>query len=98
MSPLLQILTDIAVRAGSLVMQSYRSSFEITFKGPNDPVTSADRAANEFICRELANNFPAWPIVAEESDPQTFAAYRRAENVFFVQPARRHTGIRRSYG
>jgi 3'(2'), 5'-bisphosphate nucleotidase len=86
MSPLVRQLVDIAVRAGDLVLQSYRTSFEIAFKGPNDPVTSADRAANEFICEELSKAYPGWPIVAEESDPGTFESYREADCVFFVDP------------
>jgi 3'(2'), 5'-bisphosphate nucleotidase len=86
MTPLIRQLVDIAVRAGDLVLQSYRTSFEIAFKGPNDPVTSADRAANEYICDQLSKAFPGWPIVAEESDPNSFASYREADCVFFVDP------------
>jgi 3'(2'), 5'-bisphosphate nucleotidase len=86
MTPLVRQLVDIAARAGELVLNSYRTTYELAFKGPNDPVTSADRAANELICDALRKAFPSWPIVAEESDPKTFERYREAENIFFVDP------------
>jgi len=85
-SPLVSQLVDITARAGELVLHSYRTTYELAYKGPNDPVTSADRAANDLICNALAKAFPGWPIVAEESDPKTFERYRDADNIFFVDP------------
>ncbi len=86
MTPLVRQLVDIAAHAGEVVLQSYRTTYELAFKGPNDPVTSADRAANELICDALSRSFPGWPIVAEESDPRTFERFRDAESIFFVDP------------
>ncbi len=86
MTPLVRELVGIAARAGELVLHSYRTTFEVAFKGPNDPVTSADRASNELICDALSRAFPGCPIVAEESDPRTFESYRDADSVFFVDP------------
>lgn len=85
-SPLLGKLIDIARAAGSVVLDSYRTTFEVEYKGPNDPVTSADKAANSLICGALAKEFPNWPIVAEESDPRCFGDFRTADCVFFVDP------------
>lgn len=86
LSPLLSKLTDIARTAGDLVLRSYRTEIAVEYKGPNDPVTSADKAANTLICDALHSEFPNWPIVAEESDPACFGAYRSADCVFFVDP------------
>lgn len=86
MSPLLTKLAEIAKSAGDVVLRSYQTTFEVEFKGPNDPVTSADRAANSLICAALAEQFPNWPIVAEESDPNSFGDFRSADCVFFVDP------------
>jgi 3'(2'), 5'-bisphosphate nucleotidase len=58
----------------------------VDFKGPRDPVTDADRRANELICDRLSAVFPDVPIVAEESDPSTFADFRSHERAFFVDP------------
>jgi 3'(2'), 5'-bisphosphate nucleotidase len=55
-------------------------------KGPDDPVTLADRRANQFICDALRQCFPGCPIVAEESEPSAYGDYRHAERVFFVDP------------
>ncbi len=86
LSPLLNKLTDIAAAAGDIVLQSYQTTYEVEFKGPNDPVTSADKAANSLICTALSSEFPNWPIVAEESDPETFGDFRSADHIFFVDP------------
>jgi len=86
LSPLLGKLTEIALAAGSGVLRAYRETVTVEYKGPNDPVTSADRAANSLICEALRSEFPDFPIVAEESDPSTFGEYQTAECVFFVDP------------
>jgi 3'(2'), 5'-bisphosphate nucleotidase len=86
LSPLLTTLTEIARAAGNVVLSCYRETVSVEYKGPNDPVTSADKAANTLICQALSAAFPGWPIVAEESDPDTFGDYRSAECGFFVDP------------
>jgi 3'(2'), 5'-bisphosphate nucleotidase len=67
-------------------MDVYARPFDVDYKAPQDPVTEADRRANALICELLEREFPGVPIVAEESDPQTFSAFRDAERVFFVDP------------
>lgn len=79
-------LLHIANEAATLVLEVYETPFSVDFKGPKDPVTAADRRANDFICRRLAEAYPGVPIVAEESDPETFAGYQTSERVFFVDP------------
>ncbi|HEY3234818.1 MAG TPA: 3'(2'),5'-bisphosphate nucleotidase CysQ [Polyangiaceae bacterium] len=83
---LVEALLRIAGEAAALVNTIYQSPFRVEYKGPNDPVTLADRAANDLICREIAAEFPGVPIVAEESDPASFSDFRRADRVFFVDP------------
>jgi 3'(2'), 5'-bisphosphate nucleotidase len=83
---LLEVLLDIAAEAGALVAQVYATDFGVEYKAPRDPVTRADRLANELICRRLGEAFPGVPVVAEESDPATFAGFRAASRVFFVDP------------
>jgi 3'(2'), 5'-bisphosphate nucleotidase len=58
----------------------------VQYKGPADPVTLADRAANDLICEHLAKLFPGEPIVAEESPPEDYAGFHEADRVFFVDP------------
>jgi 3'(2'), 5'-bisphosphate nucleotidase len=83
------ILLGIARRAADAVMAVYGTAFAVELKGPNDPVTRADREANELICRELAQHFPGDAVVAEESapdSPEATLALVSRERVFFVDP------------
>jgi 3'(2'), 5'-bisphosphate nucleotidase len=83
---LLETLLAIAVAAGRTVLEVYRSDFGVEYKGPNDPVTAADRHANALLVRQLGEAFPDVPVVAEESAPRTYARFRQAERVLFVDP------------
>jgi 3'(2'), 5'-bisphosphate nucleotidase len=83
---LLGTLDAIAREAAELILRVYATNFTVDFKAPRDPVTEADRQANELICERLSKRFPNVPIVAEESEPETFVGYREAERIFFVDP------------
>lgn len=82
----LSTLVGIAAEAAELVNRIYQTPFKVDYKGPRDPVTEADRAANELICARLETAFPGTPVVAEESPPERFADFRKFERVFFVDP------------
>jgi len=87
--PELEELLRIARQAEPLVLEVYQSAFEVELKGPNDPVTRADREANELICRALSKSFPSDAIVAEESVPEgadEVRALTQQARVFFVDP------------
>ena len=85
-SALLESLFSIAEEAASVVLAIYEGEYAVDWKGPDDPVTTADRRANQLICRRLRERFPNCPIVAEESDPADFGNYRHEPRVFFVDP------------
>lgn len=82
----LETMIAIAADAAEVVRQVYRMPFRVDYKGPGDPVTEADRLANDLICARLAREFPGVPIVAEESPPHSFSEFRSAERIFFVDP------------
>jgi 3'(2'), 5'-bisphosphate nucleotidase len=82
----LETLVRIAADAARVVLEVFRTPFTVDYKGPSDPVTEADRRANTLICEALEREFPGVPIVAEESDPATFAGYQSAPEIFFVDP------------
>jgi 3'(2'), 5'-bisphosphate nucleotidase len=75
----------VAERAAALIRRIYGSAFNVEYKG-REPVTIADREANTLICSELAALYPGVPLVAEESDPATFAGYAAAPAVWFIDP------------
>ncbi len=85
----LEAVLAIAREAAEIVRAVYRTAFAVEMKGPNDPVTRADREANDLICARLGERFPGDTIVAEESAPESAAEARRMvrnERVFFVDP------------
>jgi 3'(2'), 5'-bisphosphate nucleotidase len=58
----------LARDAGALLLEVYATDFEVAYKGKSDPVTEADRIANELIVRRLRDAFPNDAMVAEESE------------------------------
>lgn len=86
MDETLRIMMDIAREAAAEVYRIYQGSFQVDYKGPNDPVTEADRQANELICSRLEMAFPGVPVVAEESSPDRWNHFRSHNQVFFVDP------------
>lgn len=84
------VLTKLLVAArgaSELVMRVYaETDVGEEMKGPNDPVTRADKEANAFILAALGASLPGIPIVAEESDPSTFRGFENARAALFVDP------------
>lgn len=81
-----EIVLAAAREASDLVMRVYAAPFEVAFKSKDDPVTRADHESNALLCERLSRAFPGLPIVAEESDPVTYAGFAAAEAVWFVDP------------
>lgn len=86
MTELLEDLLRIAAEASLLINEIYGTPFSVEYKAPRDPVTEADRRANGLICTRLHERYPDVPVVAEESDETSFAGFRSAPRVFFVDP------------
>lgn len=83
----LDVLLEAAREAAVVVMRVYgEADVGMELKGPNDPVTRADREANALLLDRLARALPGLPIVAEESDPSTFSAFESAPASLFVDP------------
>ncbi|APR80970.1 3'(2'),5'-bisphosphate nucleotidase [Minicystis rosea] len=79
----------IARLASERVSAVYATPFTVELKGPGDPVTRADREANEIICRALEASFPGDAILAEESVPTSADEIARLvakERVWYVDP------------
>jgi 3'(2'), 5'-bisphosphate nucleotidase len=79
----------IARRAAGVVRDVYATPFTVELKGPDDPVTRADREANDLICEAIAASFPGDAILAEESVPASADRVARlvaSERVWFVDP------------
>jgi 3'(2'), 5'-bisphosphate nucleotidase len=71
----------LAREAGALLMEVYATDFDVDYKGDDpekkkDPVTEADRRANEMLVRRLRETFPNDGIVAEETEDKSDALRR----------------------
>jgi 3'(2'), 5'-bisphosphate nucleotidase len=81
-----EVALAAARAANAIVLGIYGAPFTVQYKGKDDPVTRADHESNALICDRLARAFPGMPIVAEESDPSTYAGFSSADAVWFVDP------------
>jgi 3'(2'), 5'-bisphosphate nucleotidase len=80
----LETAKQLAVAAGSILMKYYGHSGPVDWKAPGDPVTAADRAANEFIVTSLAREFPSHGILSEE-ETDDFVRLERS-HVWMIDP------------
>ena len=64
----IQILNDIARRAGEKILKYYHSSITVDRKDDNSPLTQADMEAHREIVNGLKDSYPDIPIISEESE------------------------------
>ena len=74
----------LARAAGALLMKIYATDFAVSYKGPDDPVTEADKQANELLVTGLRGLFPDDGVVAEESADNSDALHKG--RVWYVDP------------
>src|SRR6266496_4036834 len=80
----IETASRLAREAGRTIMEIYATDFAVTFKGRNDPVTEADKRANELIVEGLRTAFPHDSIVAEETADRSGALNHG--RVWYVDP------------
>lgn len=79
-------LKEIILRAGDLVMEIYAKDIHVEYKEDDSPLTQADLAANEFICRSLQEISPQIPIISEESTQIPFEQREAWEYYWCIDP------------
>lgn len=80
----IDVASRLAREAGAIIMAVYATEFAVSFKGRNDPVTEADKRANELIVEGLRKEFPDDGIVAEETPDRSGA--RHVGRVWYIDP------------
>ena len=80
----LDVARQLAVRAGSILMDYYQQAVTVDWKAPGDPVTAADREASELIVTKLAREFPQHAVLSEE-EPDDLNRLDRS-HVWMVDP------------
>jgi 3'(2'), 5'-bisphosphate nucleotidase len=80
----LELATELARRAGEVVMTYYRSDLAVDVKPGEEPVTRADRESEALILDGLRRAFPDHGTVSEESVSE--AAWRLDGRTWIVDP------------
>jgi len=80
----LEVAKKVALSAGGILMKHYQGAVSIDWKSPGDPVTAADREANEFIVNSLKREFPQYAILSEE-ETDDLVRLRRS-HVWIIDP------------
>lgn len=62
----LNVLKDLAVRAGHVIMDIYETDFTVDYKEDSSPLTMADKQANALIVEGISQHFPECAILSEE--------------------------------
>ena len=75
---------DLAVGAGALLLKYFATGAEVERKPDGDPVTKADRAANDFLVAQLKSRFPGDAILSEE-EPDDPGRYVRSR-IWIIDP------------
>ena len=76
----------IARDAGRAILDVYESDFTVEEKDDRTPVTAADHAANEIICRKLEELAPGVPVLSEESSKVDYEKRKDWKRFWLVDP------------
>ena len=80
----LDVAVELARRAGAAIMEYYRQGVSPEYKPGDEPVTVADRAADEIISDGLRAAFPGDGLLTEESEDDPIRLEK--ERVWIVDP------------
>ena len=80
----LKITIKAAKEAGDVILKYYKSKYEIKDKSYHNPVTTADKEADETIKKILMNNFPDYGWLSEETVDSSERLLK--EKVWVVDP------------
>ena len=76
----------LAEAASGRILEIYNSEFSITHKDDRSPLTAADLASHDTICKGLHELTPSIPILSEESANIPFAVRKNWDYFWLVDP------------
>ena len=80
----LELATNAAIKAGDIILNYFKSDYEIKEKSYHNPVTTADKAADDFLKSTLMKNRPKYGWLSEETvDLKQMDLSRRALQVCY---------------
>ena len=83
---IIESVIEISKQAGLVIMDIYKTDFNIKFKNDKSPVTEADTMANDIITAELLKIAPDIPILSEEGIDIPFEERSKWESFWLVDP------------
>ncbi|MFZ4542598.1 MAG: 3'(2'),5'-bisphosphate nucleotidase CysQ [Saprospiraceae bacterium] len=84
---IIQEVIQIAQSAGDLIMEVYEMpDFEIENKLDDSPITKADKASNNLICKLLTEITPGCPIISEENELPEYEVRSKFQQYWLVDP------------
>lgn len=83
---LMMAATEIADRAGEVILEVYETDFDVRNKGDNSPVTEADERAEALILPALRKLLPGIPAIGEEAVSQGNAETVAGDVFWLVDP------------
>ncbi len=87
MNELLKDIEELAVKAGSAIMDVYQSDdFGVDHKADDSPLTKADLAAHKVIVAGLQGLTPETPILSEESTDIPYEERKAWDKYWLVDP------------
>lgn len=87
MNELLKDIEQLAVKAGSAIMEIYQSDdFGVDHKDDDSPLTKADLAAHHVIVKGLKELTPDIPVLSEESADIDFDERKSWDKYWLVDP------------
>lgn len=72
----LETAKELALGAGAILMDHFEKSVSVDWKAPGDPVTAADREANDLIVSGLKRAFPEHGVLSEEEEDDLSRLHR----------------------
>ena len=82
----INIIKNIALDAGKLILKIYSQDFDIEYKEDNSPLTTADIISNDFICKNLRLLYPTIPILSEENKEVPYSIRKNWEYYWCIDP------------
>jgi 3'-phosphoadenosine 5'-phosphosulfate (PAPS) 3'-phosphatase len=81
---ILKTILPSVLKAGEEVLTIYNSSFSVSYKKKDDPLTQADLLANRIISEAIQKNFPQDYILSEEE--KELPNRRKYQNIWLIDP------------
>lgn len=78
-------LIDIAVKAGSEILNIYNSDYTVTYKDDQSPLTDADKASNKIIVESL-KFISSFPLISEEEKEVSYENRRDYDAYWLIDP------------